>query len=731
MSKSNSISDAISEAYRQATMLGGKAACWVQRDGSLCWVNPILGNMLGYKEEDAPDKIFELNPTINYLSWKKYWAELHNKGYVQNDSSLMTNTENVFTTRTSGMRVSHDGVEWCCLIFDDPNEKVKEKTVKELKESIENASARMMKYAVDHAHEMIMWIDKEGNFIYVNKRVLKKTGYSKKEFRKVKAWHLSEEVQSAEEWQAFFHKVKEQGKLAVETKQYRNDGGINYVDTLSTYTNYEGNEYIFSIVRDVTKKKERENLLLKMKYSFDNAREMICWFDETGRFLYVNDKMSEETGYTVEEILEKHLWDLAPRITPDTWINVWERFKKEGTVEPYVTHQKHRDGTIYPVEVSGSYLSHEGKEYLFAIARNITEKQVEQAKLRNAVAELEELKKQLEGERNYLQQEITISHNFNEIITQNKVYRKMLGLMQQVAETDATVLIQGETGTGKELIARAIHNMSSRHDRPMVKVNCASLPADLIESELFGHEKGAFTGAYQRKIGRFELANRGTLFLDEIGEMPIELQPKLLRALQEGEFERVGGTQTIKVDVRVITATNRDLEEMVAKGTFRQDLFYRVSVFPIQNMPLRERKDDIPILVKYFLRKYCNKMGRPMLKVTTANIERLQNYEFPGNVRELENLVERAIILSNKEILNLNAVLPAVEKRTAKNTKNLRNSFPSFEEVQREHIIEALNRTHWKVTGQNSASELLQINGKTLASKMKKLNIRREDFLSM
>jgi len=302
----------------------------------------------------------------------------------------------------------------------------------------------------------------------------------------------------------------------------------------------------------------------------------------------------------------------------------------------------------------------------------------------------------------------------------------VLSQVAQVADTDATVLIMGETGTGKELLARAIHSFSEREEGPMIKVNCAALPENLIESELFGHEKGAFTGANQQRKGRFELAHQGTIFLDEIGELPLNLQSKLLRVLQEGEFERVGGTKTIKVDTRVIAATNRDLRSMAEKGEFREDLYYRLNVFPIKNLPLRERRDDIPVLVEHFTRKYNKKFGKTVEKASKADLKKLMNYDFPGNIRELENIVERAIILSPGKKLNLQSnLLTSVEEDSSVAPND---DFPSFEEMQKNHILEALEKTKWRVTGPKGAARLLRLNDRTLMSKMRRLGINREDY---
>jgi formate hydrogenlyase transcriptional activator len=344
------------------------------------------------------------------------------------------------------------------------------------------------------------------------------------------------------------------------------------------------------------------------------------------------------------------------------------------------------------------------------------------AALSNALAEVETLKNQLQAENTYLREEIKLTKNFDEIITQSKPFQKVLKLVEQVAPTNTTVLILGESGTGKELLARAVHQLSGRKNRPLVKINCAALPATLIESELFGHEKGSFTGATGQKTGRFELADGGSIFLDEIGEMPIELQPKLLRVLQEGEFERVGGTKTLRVNVRVIAATNRDLEREIDEGRFREDLYYRLNVFPVMSLPLRERREDIPLLVRHFCDKHGPDMGRRIEQIPADVIDTLRAYHWPGNIRELENVVERALITSSGRILELGNW---TARKPATNAKKGPAQLMTMEECERQHITAILEMTHWKVSGENGAARILDMIPTTLDSRMKKLGIAR------
>jgi transcriptional regulator with GAF, ATPase, and Fis domain len=338
--------------------------------------------------------------------------------------------------------------------------------------------------------------------------------------------------------------------------------------------------------------------------------------------------------------------------------------------------------------------------------------------LKGALDEVEILKNRLHAENIYLQSELKVEHNFENIISTSDELNKVLRSVEQVASTDSTVLVLGETGTGKELLARAIHSISKRADRPLVKVNCATLPENLIESELFGHEKGAFTGATSRKIGRFELANGGTIFLDEIGELPLSLQTKLLRILQEGEFERLGDPKTFKVDVRVIAATNRNLEKEIEDESFRKDLFYRLNVFPIKIPPLRDRREDIPLLVKHFLKKYNTKVGKELELISKEIMGRLQSYDWPGNVRELENIIERAVVTSTGKKLLIGDWLTQSSAKTS-------SKILPLEEMEKRHIIDILEMTEWKVSGEKGAAKILDINPQTLVSRMKKLGVQK------
>lgn len=339
--------------------------------------------------------------------------------------------------------------------------------------------------------------------------------------------------------------------------------------------------------------------------------------------------------------------------------------------------------------------------------------------LQDALSEVERLKNRLQQENIYLQEELKTEYNFEEIVGKSESLQKVLRKVEQVAPTDATVLIQGESGTGKELIAHAIHSLSQRKEHPLVKVNCGAISSGLVESELFGHEKGAFTGAVQRRVGRFELADGGTIFLDEVGELPLETQVKLLRVLQHGEFERVGSSQTLKVNVRVIAATNRDLKKSVQEGDFRQDLYYRLNVFPIFIPPLRERKEDIELLVRYFTKKYSRKLGKKIEMISQETMDVLTSYHWLGNIRELENVIERAVILTPGSSLKIDDCLDA------RPDTGMDSDSKKMGDMERSHIIRTLEETNWIIDGKPGAASILGMNPGTLRSRMKKLGIKR------
>jgi formate hydrogenlyase transcriptional activator len=389
---------------------------------------------------------------------------------------------------------------------------------------------------------------------------------------------------------------------------------------------------------------------------------------------------------------------------------------REGCVLPLIS--RHRVvGTLGLSRRDGNAYVHDEVEFLMQVGNQIA------IAVENALAygEIRALKDRLSLERLYLEDEIRGDRQFEDIIGKSTALRRVLKQVETVAPADATVLIYGETGTGKELIARAIHNLSPRQPHAFVKLNCAAIPMGLLESELFGHEKGAFTGAIAQRIGRFELANHGTVFLDEIGDLPLELQPKLLRVLQDREFERLGSGRTLRSDARLIAATNADLGAMVEARRFRADLFYRLNVFPIHIPPLRERKDDIPLLVRYFVQRFARQTNRTIETISSESMESLTRYPWPGNIRELENVIERAVILSSGPILKV----PLEDLQSPVAPVQANGKRETLEEIEREHILSVVKATKWVLAGPRGAAARLGMNRSTLQFRMKKLGIVR------
>jgi len=462
---------------------------------------------------------------------------------------------------------------------------------------------------------------------------------------------------------------------------------------------------------------ERERMDAQLKENEERLRDL---FDEApiayvnegldSRFIRANKTALKTLGITPDQVDGTYGTSFIPD-TPDAQRRLKEAFESigKGIDTSGVVLELRRKDNGKPLWIQWWSRPDRSKTFTRTMFVDITEKVL-----------IEQERARLEAQAVYLQEEIKGTHNFEELIGGSTSLKKVLKNVERVAPTDSTVLITGETGTGKELIARAIHNLSPRTGKPLVKVNCAAIPAGLIESELFGHEKGAFTGALTKKMGRFEVADKGTIFLDEIGELPLDLQSKLLRVLQEGEFERVGGTQTFKVNVRVIAATNRNLEQLSKAGQYRLDLYYRLNVFPIHLPALREREGDIPLLVQYFVRKFAANLGRKIDRIPERLWTALQRYPWPGNIRELEHVIERAVILTE------GLELAVVDWLSTPSQLGESGTLPTLEELERDHIVRALEHTNWRVSGEKGAAKILGLNPTTLEARMKKLGIERK-----
>ncbi len=471
----------------------------------------------------------------------------------------------------------------------------------------------------------------------------------------------------------------------------------------------------------------------KYRTLYRSTPAMLYTVDRDGHVITVTDHWLQKLGYTRDEVVGRPVSD---------FFSAAERKRMGGTslremiaagdINNVERQMVRKDGRVLDLVVSAiAHRDDDGHvDQLLVASKDVTERLKAERKLKQSLAENARLREELEHERDYLREEVNVALNFGRIVGTSPALRRMLQRLEAVANTPASVLVLGESGVGKELVARAIHAQSPRADGPLVKVNCASIPKELFESEFFGHVKGAFTGAHRDRVGRFQLADGGTIFLDEVGEIPLELQGKLLRVLQESEFERVGDDVTRSVDVRVIAATNRNLEELIVNGEFREDLFYRLSVFPVEVPPLRERGDDVVQLAQDFLDQTVKDFGREPMQLSRAQVEKLKAYDWPGNVRELKNVIERAVILSPGKVLRLDLSMPdptadrAGEAIVADGPGDILTE-QEMREFQKDNIVRALKLANWRVSGAGGAAELLGVRPTTLTDRIRAFKIKR------
>jgi PAS domain S-box-containing protein len=483
-------------------------------------------------------------------------------------------------------------------------------------------------------------------------------------------------------------------------------------------------------ITQVFERIERQNRLI-----LGAVGEGIYGLDTTGQTTFINPAAERILGWSAGDMVGHDAHQLFHHSHSDGSLFEVQQCSIHTSFSDGQVHRVdnevfwHKNGEAIPVEYTSTPIFEMGRLVgAVVLFRDIRERQRAELRLREALNEVEQLKQRLELENQYLQEEIKAERNHHEIVGDSPAVLHLIRQIELVAPTDANVLVTGESGTGKELIARAIHASSRRSDRPLIRVNCAAIPRDLFESEFFGHVKGAFTGATNDRVGRFELADGGTLFLDEVGEIPLELQSKLLRVLQDQQFERVGDNLTRAVDVRVIAATNRDLREMVAAGGFREDLYFRLNVFPVRSVPLRERLGDIPLLAGHFLERACQAFNKPGVRLPLTQVEVLKRYPWPGNIRELENVIERQIIVSQDGRLRFDELLPAAAREQIETpVEPLDDSEPLRDEIVQQQLrlntVAMLKRTGGKVSGEGGAAQLLGLKPTTLASRLRKWNI--------
>jgi formate hydrogenlyase transcriptional activator len=576
----------------------------------------------------------------------------------------------------------------------------------------------------EYSPDAIVVTDSEGHITSVNAQIERTFGYTRQElvgqpieilvpdrFRQIHPGHRA--VYKAHP------SIRPMG-AGLELFGQRKDGSEFPVDILLSPVETEQGRVVLSVIRDISDRKKAQESIRRseqlFRALFEFSPDAIVASDEEGKITEVNARVESCFGYKREELLGQAIDILVPERFRRAHITHREEYGSQARVRPMGAgldlYGRRKDGSEFPADVMLGPVETAKGHVVVSVIRDLSEKR-----------EAEEALRRSEQERRYLEEELSTESKFEEIIGESVGLKRVLKHVETVAATDVTVLILGETGTGKDVIARAIHYLSPRSERTLVKLNCAAIPTGLLESELFGHEKGAFTGAIDRKIGRLELAHKGTLFLDEIGDLPLELQPKILRALQEKEFERVGGTQTIPVNARLVAATNRDLAQMVADRTFRSDLYYRLRVFPIMLPPLRERREDIPLLVRYFVDKHARRLYRKIETIDPATMRALTRWDWPGNIRELENFIERAVILTKGPVLRA----PLAELKMPEEIISVQDA--TLESNEREHILRVLRETKGRISGPHGAAVRLGLIRTTLNSKLKKLGIKRKDYI--
>ncbi len=583
------------------------------------------------------------------------------------------------------------------------------------------------------APTMATSIGQDGVYLDVNDALLERLGYTRDEMlgRRPVDFVTPESALRIEK--EFLPALRRTGRLENKPVAFVTKSGDSVECLVNSLVEYDPDGEFLRTVAMYTEISDQARANFKYRELYRSTPAMLHTIDGNGNVVTVTDHWLQKLGYEREEVVGRPISDF--------YTDKDRKALSGGRLQEIISQGEFNNEERQVVTKSGrvldlivSAISHRDAEgnvdRMLIASKDITERNRTERRLRDTLAENARLREELEQERDYLREEVNVAMNFGRIVGSSPVLMQMLARVEAVAETPASVLLQGESGVGKELVAHAIHARSPRAEGPLVKVNCASIPKELFESEFFGHVKGAFTGAHRDRVGRFQLADGGTLFLDEVSEIPLEQQGKLLRVLQEGEFEPVGDDFTKSVDVRVVAATNRDLEKLIFDGKFREDLFYRLSVFPIEVPPLRKRGDDIIKLAQHFLEKACNDFGRPLMQLSRAQGGMLRDYNWPGNVRELKNVIERAVILSPRNVLRLDLSMSSLgaENMSAQPEQRAEDQVLTETEMrrlQKRNLVAALKQTGWRVSGPDGAAEVLGVKPTTLADRIRSYGIRR------
>ena len=576
-------------------------------------------------------------------------------------------------------------------------------------------------------------IAEDGAFLDVNDAMLSRLDYDRADM----VGHRPEEFATPESSERVRNELRpalrRTGKLENKPISFVTRSGEEVDCLTNAIVEFDREGEFLRTVAMYTEISDQARANLKYRNLYRSTPAMLHTVDDKGLIVTVTDHWLQKLGYKREEVTGRPITDFFSTADRKKYADgSLLELIKQGAFNNLQRQMVTKNGQTIDLVMSAIPNRHDHNDFghMLVASKDVTERNRAERELRRTLAENARLREELERERDYLREEVNVAMNFGRIVGTSAALRQMLKRVEAVAETPANVLVQGESGVGKELVAHAIHIRSSRATGPLVKVNCASIPKELFESEFFGHVKGAFTGAHRDRIGRFQLADGGTLFLDEVSEIPIELQGKLLRVLQENEFERVGDDVTRSVDVRVIAATNRNLEQLIVDGKFREDLFYRLSVFPVDVPPLRERGDDVVQLAQHFLEQTCKDFGREVLTLTRAQTENLRAYQWPGNVRELKNVIERAVILSQGKVLRLDLSMPDLKPETDEAQESEAASADiltdkEIKDLQKSNLIKALGQTNWRVSGAGGAAELLGVRPTTLADRMRTYKIKR------
>ena len=585
------------------------------------------------------------------------------------------------------------------------------------------------------APAMATSIGSDGHYLDLNDAFLARMGYAREEMvgRRPSEFVTPESAERIEK--EFMPTLRRTGRLEMKPIAFVASNGEVINCLTNSRVEHDPDGRFIRTIAMYTEVADQARADWKYRQLYRATPAMLHTVDADGHIVTVTDRWLHKMGYSREEVVGRSIADFYSKADRKRFMNGGlQKIISGGEFNNEERQLVTKAGEVIDVVQSAvSERDASGRVHRMLVAsKDVTERNRAERALRRTLAENARLKEELERERDYLREEVNVAMNFGRIVGQSPALKHMLAQVEAVAQTPANVLILGESGVGKELVARAIHARSPRADAALVKVNCASIPKELFESEFFGHVKGAFTGAHRDRVGRFQLADGGTIFLDEVGEIPLELQGKLLRVLQESEFERVGDDVTKSVDVRVIAATNRDLEKLVVAGKFREDLFYRLSVFPIEVPPLRQRRDDVVQLAQHFLDLTCKDFGRKSIKLTRSQVEAIREYDWPGNVRELKNVIERAVILSQGHVLRLDLSLP--DKGAKAEGSGHSRGEPAADHVlteremralQKKNLVAALKQADWRVSGKGGAAELLGVRPTTLSDRIRSFGIKR------